>query len=193
MYEFIEGTIEELNPSYVVLNTNGTGYFINITVTTYSSLKSPGRVRLFTHFIVREDAHLLFGFYTAKEREIFRHLISVSGIGANTSRLVLSSLSGDEVVQAIVTGNVTLLTNIKGIGAKTAQRMIIELKDKFGKTVISEDFLFPANNTIKEEALSALVMLGFAKAASEKVLNKILMENPKLSVEGLVKESLKAL
>jgi Holliday junction DNA helicase RuvA len=142
--------------------------------------------------VVREDAQLLFGFYNKSEREIFRQLISVSGIGANTARMMLSSMSPAEIKEAIVTANVKLLNNIKGIGAKTAQRIIIDLKDKVGKSEISDDFLLSQRNTNREEALSALVMLGFTKNTVDKVLDKVLKENPKAEVEELVKQALKS-
>jgi len=192
MYDYIQGRIAELTPANAVIDNNGVGYFIHISLNTYSSLSGKDQAVLFIHQVVREDAHLLFGFFSKSEREIFRHLISVSGIGANTARMVLSSLSPSEIKEAIVTSNVNLLNNIKGIGAKTAQRIIVDLKDKLGKTELSGDFLLTQSNTNREEALSALVMLGFTKNSVEKVIDKLIKENPTVGVEELVKQALKS-
>ncbi len=193
MYEYIQGKIAELTPASVVIDCQGVGYFIHISLNTYSALSGKEQAVVFVHHVVREDAQLLFGFYNKSERDIFRHLISVSGIGANTARMMLSSLSPAEIREAILTGNVNILNNIKGIGAKTAQRVIVDLKDKMGKTDISGDFLFAQSNTNREEALSALVMLGFTKNSVDKALDKLLKEDPKMGVEELVKRALKSL
>lgn len=192
MYEYIQGKITELTPASVVIDNQGIGYFISISLNTYSALSGKEQAIVFIHQVVREDAQLLFGFYNKTEREIFRQLITVSGIGANTARMMLSSMSPDEIREAILTANVKLLSGIKGIGAKTAQRVIIDLKDKVGKFDISNDFLLSISNTNREEALSALVMLGFTKNTVEKVLDKVLKDNPKAEVEELVKQALKS-
>jgi len=194
MYEFITGDIVEKTPTYIILETGNVGYFINISLFTYSLLPDQKPCQLFIHQIVREDAHILFGFINKEEREVFRQLISVSGVGANTARLILSSLSPVEIQQAINEGNVLELQKIKGIGAKSAQRIIVDLKGKI--SMASEmDHLFPSkSNTIKEESLSALVNLGFAKKTVENVLEQILKGgNDQITVEKLIKEALKKL
>ena len=194
MYEFITGDIVEKTPTYIILETGNVGYFINISLFTYSLLPDQKPCQLFIHQIVREDAHILFGFINKEEREVFRQLISVSGVGANTARLILSSLSPVEIQQAINEGNVLDLQKIKGIGVKSAQRIIVDLKGKI-RTASEMDHLFPSkSNTIKEESLSALVNLGFAKKTVEKVLEQILKGgNDQFTVEELIKEALKKL
>jgi len=192
MYEYIQGKISELTPANVIIDNQGVGYFINISLNTYSALSGKEQAIVFIHQVVREDAHLLFGFYNKSERQIFRHLISVSGIGANTARMMLSSLSPSEIQEAIMLGNVKLLNSIKGIGAKTAQRIIIDLKDKVGKSEISGDFLLTQSNTNRDEALSALVMLGFTKNSVDKILDKLIKDTPNAEVEELVKKALKS-
>lgn len=196
MIEYIYGQVKELNPSFVVMENNGIGYFINISLQTYSFLsdKENQDVYLKVHQIIREDAHLLYGFHNHKEREVFRHLLSVSGVGANTARLILSSMPPGEIQQAIQQENVNALKNIKGIGAKSAQRIIIDLKDKIGKHTDEGAEIAPVlNNTLQEEALSALTTLGFNKNAAQKAVEKIIKEDPGIGVEALVKESLKRL
>jgi Holliday junction DNA helicase RuvA len=193
MYEYITGKITEITPTYVVLESNGTGYFIHISVSTYSQIHSHKEIKLLTHLIVREDAHLLYGFNSKLERDIFRFLISVSGIGANIARMMLSSLTPLEIQQAILTSNVSLLTSIKGIGTKSAQRIILDLKDKLSHEAAGEEIFTVKDNRIKDEALSALVMLGFSKSAVEKVILKILSENKEIVVEELIKKALKSL
>lgn len=191
MYEFIEGDIIEKNPAYAIIYISGISYFINISLTTYGQIQNLNNGRLYIHQIIREDAHILFGFYTKLEREIFRMLISVSGIGANTARVMLSSLSPEEIQTAIVGSKVDILKSIKGIGAKSAQRIIVDLRDKMGK---EEAEIFEIrDNTIKEQALSALTVLGFSKNTVDKVLNKILAEEDNLEVEDLIKKALKRL
>lgn len=191
MFEFIEGEIIEKNPAYAVIYISGISYYVNISLTTYGQIQNLNNGRLYIHQIIREDAHVLFGFYTKLEREIFRMLISVSGIGANTARVMLSSLSPVEIQDAIVGGKVDTLKSIKGIGAKSAQRIIVDLRDKMGK---GEAEIFEIkDNTIKDEALSALTVLGFSKNTVEKVLNKILAEEDNLAVEDLIKKALKKL
>ena len=197
MYEFIEGTIVELTPAAAIVKTGGIGYYTHISLFTYSQFSNlfksnPSETyKIYLHQVVREDALLLFGFFSTREREIFRLLITVSGIGANTARMILSSLNLEELSKAIADGNVNALKAIKGIGLKTAQRMIIDLKDKIGlEGNLQDNFLFQ-NNTIKEEALSALVTLGFVKSAVEKLLDKFLTMKPDLTVEELIKQTLK--
>jgi Holliday junction DNA helicase RuvA len=193
MYEFLKGEIRELSPTFVVLENNGIGFFINISLNTYSQLSNKEVSLLYIHEVIREDAHQLFGFFDKAEREIFTLLISVSGVGANTARVMLSSLSSNEIKNAILNGDINLLKSIKGIGAKTAERIIIDLRDKVGKVEGSDKINFKLDNTIKDEALSALVMLGFPKNKVDKVITIILKENNELKVESLIKEALKRL
>jgi len=193
MITFLEGTIAEKNPAYVVLDCNGIGYLIHIPLFTFSRIPDTGKLRLHTYLQIREDAHSLYGFYTREELNLFKHLISVSGVGANTAIMILSSMSPDEIRQAIVGGNTGLLQSIKGIGAKSAQRIIIDLKDKLEKEGVIAENLHHSNNTIKEEALSALVMLGFARNVASKALEKILKSEDaqNLKVEDVIKIALK--
>lgn len=193
MFEYIKAKLVELNPTFAVMDTGSIAYFINISVNTYSQLKEGTEVKIYLHHVVREDAQLLFGFADKIERELFRLLITVSGIGSNTARMMLSSLSTNDLKNAILTENVNILKGVKGIGLKTAQRVIIDLKDKIGKTGDAEDIFTSTNNTKREEALSALVMLGFNKPAIEKTLDKILSEKDDVSVEELIKFALKRL
>jgi len=193
MYEFIKSKVLELNPAYAIMDTGNIAYIVHISLNTYSLLKEGNEHVLYIHQVIREDAHLLFGFADKLERELFRMLITVSGIGSNTARMMLSSLSVIELKNAILTGNVPVLQGIKGIGAKTAQRVIIDLKDKITKTGGETDIFADGGNTKRDEALSALVMLGFNKASIEKLLDKIFRENPNFSVEQIIKLSLKQL
>ena len=193
MYDYIKGEITELTPTFVVLENNGIGYLMHISVNTYSVLQLSTNEKLYVHQVVREDAHLFFGFKSSQEREVFRLLISVSGVGANTARMILSSLMPLEVANAIASENIRILQNIKGIGAKTAQRMIIELKDKMLKIHGADENVLPQYNTSTEEALSALIMLGFQKTQVEKALTAITRDNKGLSVEELIKLALKVL
>ena len=195
MYEYIRGKVVEINPALAVIETNGIAYSINITVHTYSQAGLHSESLLYLHHVVREDAQLLFGFSTKEERSIFRLLISVSGIGANTARLILSSLTPEETRQAILSSDVRTLQGIKGIGTKTAQRLIVDLKDKFGKMTQGEEIFLSQYNTIREESLSALVTLGFPKNSVEKILDRILSQNkePDIAVETLIKRALKEL
>jgi len=193
MFEYIKGTVDTLKPSHVILEANSVGYFITISLNTYTQLNGQDTIKLYTHQVIREDAHLLYGFATEAERELFRQLISVSGIGSNTAIMMFSSLSPEEIKNAILTENINLLKSIKGIGIKTAQRAIIDLKDKVGKSSVSEQIVSAADNTIRNEALSALVMLGFVKKLAEKELDKILAAQPNLSVESVIKLALKNL
>jgi len=194
MFEYLKGKIVEINPAFIVLELQNTGYFINISLHTYSQLQEQnGETTIFIHQVLREDANILFGFAEQEEREIFRLLISVSGVGANTARMMLSSLNPEEIKQAIVHENVNVLKSIKGIGAKSAQRVIIDLRDKIGKAGTDKEILPVKDNTIKNEAFSALVMLGFTKSASEKAIEKITAKEANLTVEEVIKKSLKIL
>lgn len=196
MYEFIEGKLQDLTPAYAVIKVGGIGYLIQISLYTYSelnALQSKENCNLFVHQVIREDAQLLFGFYTKKEREVFRQLITVSGVGANTARMMLSSMNPDEIRKAIADANVNTLKNIKGIGLKTAQRIIVDLKDKLGSILPGDENFLVKDNRTKDEALNALVTLGFSKSAVEKVLEKILSAGAQHSVEDLVKQALKNL
>lgn len=193
MYDFIKGEIRELSPAHVVLENNGIGFFINISINTYSHLTEKQNILLYIYEVIREDTHQLFGFVNKTEREIFLFLISVSGVGANTARVMLSSLSSGEIKSAIINSDVNTLKSIKGIGAKTAERIIVDLRDKVGKLTDSDQIIMHVDNTIKEEALSALVMLGFPKNKVDKIITIILKENNELRVEDLIKEALKRL
>jgi Holliday junction DNA helicase RuvA len=163
MLNYIKGELVDLTPTNAILEVNGIGYEINISLHSYSQLNGATTCKVFVHQVIREDAHLLFGFATLDERSVFRYLISVSGIGASTARMILSSLSPDEVRNAIALADVTLLQSIKGIGAKSAQRIIIDLKDKIVKSADISQIFKPIDNTIKKEALSALEILGFSR------------------------------
>ena len=194
MYSFISGKIVEKNPAYVVIDNQGIGYLINITLNTFASIGEQAEVRLYVHLAIREDAHVLYGFYTEEERSLFLQLITVSGVGCNTARLILSSLTVRETVDAIANNNIKAIQGVKGIGAKTAQRIIVDLHDKVAKLDLADGEKTPAGyNTLKEESLSALMVLGFNRTSVEKVLDKLLsqMENP--SVEQLIKEALRLL
>ncbi len=193
MYEYISGKIVERSPAHMIIENNGLGYFINISLTTFTALKDKNEATLLIHENIREDAYNLYGFYDKAERVLFRHLISVSGIGANTARMMLSSMPPDEVTTAIVTANTQQLTTIKGIGTKTAQRVIVDLKDKLGKEGDDEKLFSLTDNTVRDEALSALVMLGFAKVPSQKAVNKIMSSEPNSKVEQIIKQALKML
>jgi holliday junction DNA helicase RuvA len=193
MIDYIKGTITTITPTYLTLETAGIGYLINISVTTFSRLEGKNEIKILVHEVIREDSHQLFGFAESEERDIFRLLISVTGVGANTARMMLSSLNPGEIEKAILGSDVNILKSVKGIGLKTAQRIIVDLKDKLGKHAGSGEIFAFADNTRREEALSALVMLGFAKSAVTKVLDKIVREEPNLTVEDMIKRALKNL
>lgn len=193
MYEFIRGTIVEINPANIIIETGGIGYIANVSLNTYSKLNGKKEAKLLLHQVVREDAHIFYGFSEKSERDLFRNLISVNGVGASTAIMMLSSLNPDELISAVTTENVAVLKAVKGIGAKTAQRIIIDLKDKLGKMPESGQILLSPDNTIRIESLSALVMLGFVKKDAEKAVSKILQENPGTTVEGVIKQALKRL
>ena len=188
----IEGRLTEKNPTHIIINCNGISYFINISIYTYEQLPDDEFISIFTHLQVKEDAHTLYGFMSRQEREIFRKLISVSGIGANTARLMFSSLSPDEITHAIATSDDATIKAVKGIGAKTAQRVIIDLKDKIESTEEAKTLTFQSN-TNRDEALSALETLGYAKKQAERVIVKIMKDQPDASIEAIVKQALKNL
>ena len=192
MYEFIKGIVAELTPTYVVIETGNIGYAINISLQTYGHIGQQKQVELWLHHIVREDTEQLYGFFEKEERSVFRLLIGVSGVGPNTARMILSSLSSAEVSAAIQQDNVRKLQSIKGIGLKTAQRMVIDLKDKIGRATLSVTDSIGSFGQ-HEEALSALIMLGFSKAPAEKALQTLLRENAAYSTEELIKAALKQL
>ncbi|MEE4001244.1 Holliday junction branch migration protein RuvA [Tenacibaculum sp. FZY0031] len=189
----IRGKLVEKNPTYAVVDCSGVGYLMHISLNTYSSLPNDEYVLLYTHLSIREDAHTLYGFSTKTEREVFRLLTSVSGVGPSTARTMLSSMTSQEVSHAIASENVKLIQTVKGIGAKTAQRVIVDLKDKVLKTFDVDEVSVVQNNTNKEEALSALEVLGFARKQADKVIGNILKETPDASVEKLIKQALKNL
>jgi len=189
----IKGKLVEKNPTYAVVDCNGVGYLMHISLNTYSALPNDENVLLYTHLSVREDAHTLFGFVNKIEREVFRLLTSVSGVGPSTARTMLSSMTSKEIQQAIASEDVKLIQSVKGIGAKTAQRVIVDLKDKILKTFDLDEVSVVQNNTNKEEALSALEVLGFARKQADKVIGNILKETPDASVEKLIKQALKNL
>ncbi len=193
MITHIQGKLVEKNPTDVVIDCNGVGYLLNISLNTYSQISDQESIKLYTHLQVREDSHTLFGFSSLAEREIFRLLISVSGIGASIARTMLSSLTPKQVREGIATEDVALIQSIKGIGLKTAQRTIIELKDKILKVYDIDDVSISQSNTSKEEALSALEVLGFNKKQSERVIEKFVASNSDANVETIIKEALKSL
>lgn len=191
MIEHIKGDLLKITPAYVVVETAGVGYLANISLSTFSKLEGKSSCMLFIHEVIREDSYQLFGFADEDERHVFRLLISVTGVGAATARLMLSSLSPDEIRGAISTSDINLLKSVKGVGLKTAQRIVVDLKDKVDKQGLANELFVLADNTTKEGALSALVMLGFAKATVEKVLDNIIRKEKGLSVEDLIKRALK--
>ncbi len=194
MYEFIEGDIAEIAPAYAVLNAGGVGYFIQISLQTFSAIERMERVRLLVHYVVREDAQLLYGFYTREERELFRLLIGVSGVGGNTARMILSTYTASELQNIITSENAVLLKNVKGLGLKTAQKIIVELNGRMSGLKIQA--AATVGNTVPAamtEAAAALVMLGFSKASVDKTLRAIFEENPQIGVEDAVRAGLKRL
>lgn len=194
MITHIKGKLIEKSPTSVIIEVNGIGYLINISLNTFSAIPDQENLKLYTHLQIKEDSHTLFGFYSRKEREIFRLLISVSGIGASIARTMLSSLSPEQIIQGISIGDSAMIQSVKGIGLKTSQRVIIELKDKVLKIYdIDDKISFQNNNTAKEEALSALEVLGINKKTSEKLVDKIILDNADASVELIIKEALKNL
>lgn len=193
MYEYLKGKLVEKNPTYIVVEAGSVGYMVNISLTTYSKIKEKENIKIYTYFVVREDAQLLYGFADKNERLLFTHLITVSGVGANTARLILSSLTTEEAYDAIVQSKTNVLQGVKGIGGKTAQRIIIDLKDKLIKSGIELEKISETHNTIREEALSGLLILGFNKNSAEKAIDKVLKADDVIDVEGLIKEALQML
>ncbi|MBH45961.1 MAG: Holliday junction branch migration protein RuvA [Flavobacteriaceae bacterium] len=189
----IKGKLIEKNPTQVVVDCNGIGYEINISLHTFSSISADENIQLYTHLQVREDAHILYGFFTVQERAVFRLLISISGIGTSTARTMLSSLSPAQIQLAIGSEDVPTIQGVKGIGLKTAQRIIIELKDKIRSIQGSEEIPVHKSNTIKEEALSALEVLGYSRKASEKVVDNLIQSNPDFTIEDFIKGALNKL
>ncbi|MCK0145990.1 Holliday junction branch migration protein RuvA [Arenibacter sp. N53] len=193
MITHLKGKLVEKNPTHIVIECAGVGYFVNISLHTFSKIGDSENIQLYTHLQVKEDSHTLFGFSEKSEREIFRLLLSVSGIGSSTARTMLSSLSPGQIRDAIATGDVPTIQGIKGIGAKTAQRVILDLKDKVLKVYDIDELSAPSNNTNKDEALSALEVLGFVRKQAEKVVDKVVGQDPGLSVEDIIKFALKNL
>lgn len=193
MLEYIKGNIAELNPASVIIDNNGIGYEIGISLSTYSQLEGRTEAKLLLHEVIREDAHLLFGFATTRERELFRLLIGVSGVGANTARVILSSIAPAELETVIATADERQLKAVKGVGAKTAQRIIVDLRDKIKPVESSLIIERTATTDAFNEGLAALTMLGFPRQASEKVLKKLFADNPSLRVEAAIKQALKML
>jgi len=193
MITHIEGRLVEKSPTDVIIDCNGVGYFINISLYTFSNLPESENVKLYTHLLVREDSHTLYGFSSVVEREIFRLLISVSGVGANIARTMLSSLSPEQVMSAIAHNDITTIQSVKGIGSKTSQRVVLDLRDKILKVYSMDEDSVISSNTNKNEALSALDTLGFARKQVEKVCDDIIKHDPEASVETIIKQALKNL
>ncbi|HEX9826869.1 MAG TPA: Holliday junction branch migration protein RuvA [Flavobacteriaceae bacterium] len=193
MITHIEGKLVEKNLTDIVIDCNGVGYLLHISLHTYSQIPDQEKLKLYTYMLVREDSHTLYGFSSIAEREIFKLLISVSGVGASTARTMLSSLTPKQVREGIAVGDVALIQSIKGIGTKTAQRVILDLKDKILKVYDIDEVSVNKSNTIKDEALSALEVLGFIRKQSERIIDKIITNNPEANVETIIKEALKNL
>ena len=189
----IRGRLVERNPTDVVVDCNGVGYLLHISLNTFAALPSDENVTLYSHLVVREDAHILYGFATKTEREVFKLLISVSGVGPSIARTMLSSMTADEIQHAIASGQVQIIQSVKGIGAKTAQRVLVDLKDKILKSFDMDQISSPTNNTNKDEALSALEVLGFQRKQSEKIVNSIAKDHPDATIEKIIKLALKNL
>lgn len=193
MYDYLRGEIAEIAPTYAVIDCGGVGYYVNISLNTYTAIQNLREAKLFVYEAIREDAYTLFGFRDKQEREMFELLISVSGVGPNTARMILSSLTVDDLMSVIASGNSGMLKSVKGIGAKTAQRIIVDLKDKVtgvgGAAAVAE----PGNGEAYDEAVAALIMLGFTRAAVQKTVGKLLREQPTLKVEEIIKMALKLL
>ncbi len=193
MYDYISGKLVEKSPTRVIIDNQGIGYVVNISLNTFGKIKDKEAIKLFVHFVVREDAQIFYGFADDNERKLFRALISVSGVGASTARLVLSSLTTDEAFSAITSGDAGVLQSVKGIGGKTAQRIVVDLKDKLLKAGITGDKVDFSHNTLKDEALSGLLILGFNKSVASKAIEKVMKQTAVESVEALIKEALKIL
>lgn len=193
MIDYIKGNIEEITPASVTLENNGVGYFLHISLNTYSAINGKPNGKLYVYEAIREDAYLLFGFFDKHERQLFMQLISVSGIGAGTARMILSSMSPVELANVIASGNADALKNVKGIGLKTAQRVIVDLKDKIKLSGEVSQMVVSGNTELSEESVAALVMLGFQQAASQKAVSKILKDSPNSTIEQVIKQALKML
>jgi len=193
MITHIRGKLVEKNPTYAIIESHGVGYFLHISLNTFTKIPDSEAVLLYTHLSIREDAHTLFGFADKTEREIFKLLISVSGVGPSIARTMLSSMTTDQIQQAIASEDIATIQSVKGIGAKTAQRVIIDLKDKILKTYELQEDSVNSNNTLKEEALSALEVLGFTRKQVEKMIQRIIQESPSISLENIIKQALKNL
>jgi Holliday junction DNA helicase RuvA len=193
MIDYIKGKLTELTPAFIVIENGGIGYFVSISLSTFTRLEGKNECRILVHEVIREDSHQLFGFADKEERDIFRLLISVSGVGPSTARMMLSSLNYDDIEKAILGSDVNTLKSVKGIGLKTAERIIVDLKDKLGKQSGTGEIFTFTDNTKREEALSALVMLGFGKSAVLKVLDRIIREEKNLTVEDMIRRALKSL
>ncbi|MGL5788169.1 MAG: Holliday junction branch migration protein RuvA [Bacteroidales bacterium] len=193
MIEYVSGKLAEATPTYAVIDCNGLGYLLHITLNTYAAIQNKKEIKLFVHEVIREDAHLLYGFLDKQEREMFLLLTSVSGVGASIGRMILSSMSVSEIGGAIAGGNSAALKKVKGVGQKTAERICVDLKDKIKTTDSTLLVEVATNSQVQTEAVTALVMLGFVKAQSEKVVTKILSGNPSATVEELIKAALKLL
>jgi Holliday junction DNA helicase RuvA len=193
MIAHLQGKLVEKNPTEVIIDCNGVGYHVNISLHTYSLLPNSEAIKLFTYLQIKEDSHTLFGFVEKSEREIFKMLLSVSGIGASIARTMLSSLEPKQIIQAIASGDLVTIQSIKGIGSKTAQRVLLDLKDKVLKLYDLDEVSMIQNNTNKDEALSALEVLGFVRKSSERVVEKIVKENPEATLENIIKLALKNL
>ncbi len=193
MIHHLKGQLIEKNPTYLVIACNGVGYMVNISLHTFSLIPDSENISIYTHLHVKEDSHTLYGFYQKSERDIFRLLISVSGVGTSTARTMLSSLEPNQVKEAIANGDVPTIQSVKGIGAKTAQRVILDLKDKILKVYGEDEVFVPQDNTIKEEALSALETLGFARKQATRVVDKIMKDSTSPTVESIIKMALKNL
>lgn len=196
MYEFIEGIVEHANPAFIVINANGIGYHLQISINTFEKTRGLKQVRILTHLAVKEDGHFLYGFFDEVERQLFRQLIQVNGVGTNTARMILSGQSPNEIISAIGTGNIAALKSVKGVGPKTAQRIVLELQDKIGRIGTPGELVSMPSHSGKtfDEALLALAALGFPRSNAEKVLLKVTNNNQlQLSVEDMIKQALKLL
>ena len=193
MYDYLRGEIAEIAPTYAVIDCGGVGYYVNISLNTYTAIQNLREAKLFVYEAIREDAYTLFGFRDKQEREMFELLISVSGVGPNTARMILSSLTVDDLMSVIASGNSGMLKSVKGIGAKTAQRIIVDLKDKVTGVGDAAAVAEQGSGEAYDEAVAALIMLGFTRAAGQKTVGKLLREQPTLKVEEIIKMALKLL
>lgn len=193
MIDYIKGKIVELSPAHAVVEVSDIGYHVNISLATYSELNGKDNAKMYVYEAIREDSHTLFGFFGRQERQLFLLLISVSGVGANTARVILSSIAIDDLQSAIQTGNAAILKSVKGIGSKTAERIIVDLKDKVSKIEISTVDKPVVDNVLTDEAVAALVMLGFSQMPAQKAVRKVIEINPQLTIEQVIKQSLKLL